>query len=170
MSAKRDMIRRKLMNRLDELRKEIRQARKDFNLEIACGNYCRIRRTEDKYIRLRNKLKAEKINVKIAKLEQTGDISDGYHTFDELYEHRIELYIALCKTQKEVWRSKLHSDGSYFNGWFILGINKEKGKQITYHLPISKWNNCDFAETLNIAPKWDGHTSNDVLNRLQFLV
>ena len=71
----------------------------------------------------------------------TEDTSDGYHTFKELYEHRITLYIALCKSLNNgnVWRSKLHSDSSSFDGWFILGIWREKGKQISYHLPNERW-------------------------------
>ena len=103
------------------------------------------------------------------------DASDGYHTFGELYEHRIALFIALCRTYAdthfpiEVWRSKLHFDGSSFDGWFIMGIRKEKGNQITYHLPMSKWDETDFAETLECAPEWDGHTSADVLERLKKL-
>ena len=106
-----------------------------------------------------------------------GDISDGYHTFGELYEHGVALYIALCKSIVElgaqsphsprIWRSELHSDGIYFDGWFILGIGTEKGKQITYHLPFSKWEETKFAETLDKAPEWDGHTSADVLERLK---
>ena len=113
----------------------------------------------------------------------TGKISDGYHTFDELYEHRITLFIALCllfKRQENaigfisasdsfVWRSKLHSDGTMFDGWFILGIGKEKGEQITYHLPISKWEETAFAGTLEKAPLFDGHTPEDVLSRLKKL-
>ena len=71
---------------------------------------------------------------------------DGYHTFDELYDHRITLYIALLRTQtkfsyigaeRRPWRTKAHSDGSLWDGWFILGIGLEKGKQITYHLPLA---------------------------------
>lgn len=102
-------------------------------------------------------------------------ISDGYHTMDELYKHRITLYIALCRDihannfEDIVWRSKLHADGSSFDGWFILGIYKEKGKQITYHLPLSKWDECAFAETLERGPEWDGHTPTDVLKRLSEL-
>ncbi len=96
---------------------------------------------------------------------------DGYHTFGELYEHRIALWITLCHTyfsefSAPVWRSKIHSDGSNFEGWFMLGLGKEKGQQITYHLPNSKWDLCDFAETLDNAPEFDGHTSDDVLERL----
>lgn len=125
------------------------------------------------------------IKITIDGVEKTGCISDGYHTFDELYEHRITLFIALCRKIQsplyygdqrnimgddlKVWRSKLHSDGTSFDGWFILGINKEKGKQITYHLPISKWEETEFAETLEKAPEFDGHTSEDVLERLNKL-
>jgi len=105
-------------------------------------------------------------------IKDVGEVSDGYHTFNELYEHRITLYIALCKKYSEdyyVWRSTSHSDMSHFDGWFILGIRKEKGKQITYHLPLSKWDDTDFAETLKFAPEFDGHTNKDVLERLKNL-
>lgn len=124
-------------------------------------------------------------NGAILKVDFTGDdnmqVSDGYHTMDELYEHRIALWIALCKTIEEktlaapneplyrVWRSKLHDDGSEYEGWFILGIGKEKGKIMTYHLPNIKWEETNFAETLDKAPEYDGHTSGDVLERLKNL-
>lgn len=113
--------------------------------------------------------------------------SDGYHTFDELYDHRITLYIALCKAKNlirelfikegvemngdtEVWRSKYHSDGELCFGTgtqFVMGIGKEKGNQITYHIPIERWDETDFAETLDKAPEWDGHSSQDVIARLK---
>lgn len=102
-------------------------------------------------------------------------ISDGYHTFDELYEHRIALWIALCRVLQRtadtpyVWRSRLHSDGSEFKGWFVLGYRCVARKQITYHLPMSRWDECGFAETLDKAPDFDGHTSADVLKRLASL-
>jgi len=99
----------------------------------------------------------------------TGQVSDGYHTFDELYEHRIVLFLALCRqvaSKTKVWRSEKHSDGSGFTDWYILGIGKEKGIQITYHLPLSKWNDSNFAETLDKAPEWDGHSPSDVLSRI----
>lgn len=111
-------------------------------------------------------------------------VSDGYHTMDELYEHRIALFIALCEVYSgldivsarvkgkkffDVWRSKFHSDGGNYEGWFVLGIGKEKGKQITYHLPMKEWETTNFAETLDKAPEYDGHTSKDVLERLRTL-
>jgi hypothetical protein len=98
-----------------------------------------------------------------------GQVSDGYHTFDELYEHRIVLFLALCRGLMhrgyEVWRSQKHADGSEYEGWFIMGIHKNKGSQISYHLPLSKWEAADFAETLDNAPEWDGHSPADVLDR-----
>lgn len=127
-------------------------------------------------------------------VHDTDSISDGFHTFGELYDHRITLFIALCKmvnaedeTQKQmrafkegfsfdvkgwnrrVWRSKLHSDGTSIDGWYILGIDKEAGKQITYHIPIHRWSESDFAETLEKAPEFDRHTQSDVLDRLKKL-
>ena len=105
--------------------------------------------------------------------------SDGYHTIDELYDHRITLFIALCRQVSQqpytdearygVWRSKTHFDCTSLDGWFILGIGKIKGTQITYHLPLSRWEETSFADTLERAPKFDGHTSADVLERLEKL-
>lgn len=106
---------------------------------------------------------------------------DGYHTFDELYDHRITLYIALCRRiadnrnlieymyEPNVWRSQRHSDGSNIDGWFVLGIGTDKGDQITYHIPNERWDETAFAETLDHAPEWDGHTSDDALTRLKQL-
>lgn len=110
-------------------------------------------------------------------------ISDGYHTFGELYDHRVTLFMALCRmihlyhpdstypdSDYPVWRSKLHSDGTMFDDFFIMGIGLTPGKMITYHLPISRWELTNFAQTLYHAPEWDGHTSDDVLLRLTELI
>lgn len=123
--------------------------------------------------------KEEAVNTIIKDGIDTNKISDGYHTFEELYEHRITLFVALCRLLKNeyklqmdgqgVWRSKAHSDGSVWDGWFILGISTVKGQQITYHLPMNKWEQTEFAYTLDKAPDWDGHTAEDVLKRLTYL-
>lgn len=95
--------------------------------------------------------------------------SDGYHTFADLYQHRQVLWIALCRNSvglSPVWRSRIHSDGSAWDGWFLMGIGKDAGSQMTYHLPDSAWEDCGFAETLHQAPDFDGHTPEMVLSRL----
>lgn len=119
--------------------------------------------------------------MKCPKLYGKDCTCDGYHTFDELYDHRITLFIALCRAYAEwidaeglstiphSWRSKLHSDGTNFDGWFILGLKEDKGEQITYHLPLLRWDETCFAETLDRAPEFDGHTPDDVLERLKKL-
>lgn len=129
-----------------------------------------------------SKILVEDINSQLRRFEgkgmlHTGSISDGYHTFDELYEHRITLYIALARMHTNwhpshaypVWKSKVHSDGSVWHGWFLLGIGTKAGEQITYHLPLDKWLECEFATTLDKAPEFDGHTSKDVLERIKNL-
>lgn len=99
-------------------------------------------------------------------------VSDGFHTIEELYEHRIVLFIALCRELKrsgvdKAWVSTKHNDGSSFDGWFIMGLYKVEGMQISYHLPSRFWSECcEIAEVLDKAPVWDGHTSNDVLKRI----
>jgi hypothetical protein len=124
-----------------------------------------------------------------AEVNSYSDVSDGYHTIEELYDHRITLYIALCRTisdyaecvagewgsgtpEKEEmpWRSKLHHDGTGYDGWFLLGYGYEAGKQITYHVPMSRWEETNFAETFDKSPvTFDGHTSAEVLERLKTL-
>lgn len=101
----------------------------------------------------------------------TNNISDGYHTFGELYEHRIRLYIQICKLLKEhCWFSLKHNDGSSMEGWFVMGLFQEKGKQITYHLPIKFLKEVsEFSQELSKSPEFDGHSSTDVLNRLKNL-
>jgi hypothetical protein len=115
--------------------------------------------------------KEQKINAQIAEGCDTNQISDGYHTFGELYEHRITLYIALCRKLEKgrVWRTQKHSDGSVWEGWFVLGIDYKQGEQITYHLPMSIWDDAEFAETVEKAPDYDGHTGGDVLLRISKL-
>lgn len=108
----------------------------------------------------------------------TGEISDGYHTFNELYEHRHALFIRLChvldrcstKTSSRVWKSRAHADGSMLPGWFIMGIDDQPGEQISYHLPERLWSDAWFAKPLDRAPEWDGHTSADVVKRLYGLL
>jgi len=122
----------------------------------------------------KDKMKVKIINwlIKVFKVD-TNNISDGYHTFEDLYEHRIELWIALTKQLKSskrvmVWKSDTHSDGSKWKGWFILGYGLKEGEQITYHLPEKYWDRIHIP-FLDKAPNWDGHTDKDVIKRLQDL-
>lgn len=110
--------------------------------------------------------------AEIVEAVNTMRVHDGHHSMIELYEHRYALWIALanmCIGSGQVWRSWAHSDGGGYPGWFLLGIGKAAGRQMTYHLPERLWDRCDFAETLDCAPEFDGHTAADVLRRLEDL-
>jgi hypothetical protein len=109
-----------------------------------------------------NKRLTEALN---AKQTITGETSDGYHTFNELYEHRHSLFANLVNQDINGWKSKKHSNGTMFDGWFIAGIKTSCG-DITYHLPLKHWDLFQCKQ-LDVAPEWDGHISDDVIRRLQ---
>lgn len=107
-------------------------------------------------------------------------VSDEYHSMEELYEHRYALFAALVRiydgyitplgaTAVTAWKSKFHSDGTMFDGYFIAGIGRKNidgtSFQISYHLPLNWWNKFQCA-ALSRAPEYDGHTSKDVIERL----
>jgi len=91
-----------------------------------------------------------------------GELSDGYHTIDELYAHRMHLFAVICRqNQAHAWKSKLHHDGTMFDDYFIVGVETPMG-QLTYHYPMLHWGMFQVRE-LDKAPEWDGHTSDDVV-------
>ena len=98
-----------------------------------------------------------------------GEVSDGHHTFSDLYNHRMMLFAATVTfSPYYVWRSQKHSDGTMFPGMFVAGIDLPAG-QISYHFPIEHWDlfSMEHMHTLNAAPHWDGYDSFDVLDRLK---
>lgn len=121
----------------------------------------------------------------VPKAKAPGDTSDGYHTFDELYEHRTGLLAALCNVlaalmEEEgfdaedmegiLFKSWHHHDGEMFDGFFIVGINcntklGQRAKWATWHCE-DKWWDRFCIPVLERAPKWDGHTPAEALARL----
>jgi hypothetical protein len=98
-----------------------------------------------------------------------GNTSDGYHTFNELYEHRTVLFAALVNTSDlyiHAWKSKRHHDNTpMYDGYFIVGVHLPNVGQITYHVELKYWDLFKVDECV-IPPKWDGHTPSDVVDRL----
>lgn len=91
----------------------------------------------------------------------SGDFSDGYHTFNELYYHRMILFAVICKqNEKLAWKSWLHHDGTMYNDYFIVGIDTPLG-QYSYHYHKKYWDEFDVKELPN-APEWDGHEPKDI--------
>lgn len=95
-----------------------------------------------------------------------GEFSDGYHTFNELYHHRAILFSIICNMMPEkAWKSKLHDTGDMYDGMFIVGIETEQG-QATYHYDIEPYWNMFKVKELDKAPKWDGHTPSEAIQRI----
>ena len=96
----------------------------------------------------------------------TGDTSDGYHTFNELYHHRAILFSVICNERPDVaWKSKRHHDGTMYDGMFIVGIDTPEG-QATYHYDIEPYWNLFRVKELELAPEWDGHTPGEAIRRI----
>lgn len=103
---------------------------------------------------------------------RTDEITDGFHTFGELYEHRRALTMALISTGKfHAWRSRAHhpEDSPCFVGYFIVGIDLPTGT-VTYHYADRHWDDFSHGtDDLDHAPKWDGATPADTVSRLMSL-
>lgn len=133
-------------------------------------------------------------NTLLQSLKKQGlslkEVSDGYHTFQELYDMRLALTVCCFNNihnaaqwsqlnannhrplekqllfSNPVWRSRLHSDGTMFEDMFIVGCFNQAGSMITFHYKNEHWYKFHFCEILDRAPEWDGHTDKDVINRL----
>lgn len=116
----------------------------------------------------------EKINLKIKKLlgDNIGEFSDGYHTFNELYDYRkaynAAFFNELAKQGLyDVHKSRFHSDGNIpfdNDNWFIVMAELPTG-QISNHYEIKDWDlfNIPEKEKANV---YDGHSPQDVYERL----
>lgn len=93
------------------------------------------------------------------------DVTDGYHSFEKLYEHRRKLSNLIFQTYPQfAWKSKAHSDGSIWNGLFIVGVSIPNVGEYTYHYHTEFWDEFEVKE-LDRAPIYDGHTP-DSIDRL----
>lgn len=103
-------------------------------------------------------------------VEINGDTSDGYHTFNELYHHRAVLFSVIVKAfPDKAWKSKMHHDGTMYDGMFIVGIETPSG-QATYHYDIEPYWNMFECPELERAPEWDGHTPQEAIDRIGKLI
>lgn len=100
--------------------------------------------------------------------KNVGEVSDGYHTFNELYHHRMMLFAVICNTYKQVaWKSWKHHDGTMYDDYFIVGVNTPEG-QYTYHYHKDHWDKFKVQE-LDYAPDYDGHKPKDIDRLLSLL-
>lgn len=101
-----------------------------------------------------------------------GSTSDGYHTFDELYEFRKAYNVALfnewaLQGKNNVHKSEFHHDGEkcFGGGWFVVVAETDKG-QISNHYEMKDWDLFKIPSSAKALVEFDGHTSEDVIERL----
>ena len=107
-------------------------------------------------------------------------VSDGFHTFSELYQIRLAYNAALfnewaLKNQDTGWdenpyivhKSWRHYDGElcFGGGWFIVSAQLPTG-QISNHYEAIHWDKFRIPETEKALFEFDGHTTQDVIERL----
>ena len=115
----------------------------------------------------------DKGHILFPDLAHNGNISDGYHTFDELYEFRKVYNAALFnewfkRGKYNVHKSKRHHDGEecFGGGWFIVVAVLPEG-QISNHYEMKDWDLFNVLDTPEALYEFDGHTPEDVLKRLK---
>jgi hypothetical protein len=115
----------------------------------------------------------------------TENTSDGYHTFKELYDFRKAYNVALFNewgsrglvpspdgnyhSKYHVHKSWKHHDGEWCFGkekeWFIVVAVLPTG-QISNHYEAKDWDLFKIPEVERAKYPFDGHTGQDVINRL----
>ena len=103
---------------------------------------------------------------------ESGKISDGYHTFNELYRYRMLYNAAFFNSisnmsDLKVIKSKKDSTGQscFGGGWFVVMATLPTG-QISNHYEMKYWDLFNVDE-VDKAYQWDGHTPQEAANRLE---
>ena len=118
----------------------------------------------------------------IADPADPSQISDGHHTFAELYEqralyHALLLDLALSQRRELATKSWRHHDGEPCFGitepgkrWFIVTMTLPGlplgANQITQHYPESDWELFSCPEVTQAA-EWDGHDAAEGNRRMR---
>ena len=103
-----------------------------------------------------------------AKIDE-GTLSDGYHSFNELYDYRKAYNAAFFNElhgKYNVHKSKLHHDGEepFGGGWFIVMADLPTG-QISNHYELKDWDLFNVPIRKR-AEEWDNHTPQQAYERL----
>ena len=108
------------------------------------------------------------IITSLQKEQDMGEVSDGYHTFNELYYYRMLYNAAFFNLLPKEWvhKSKKHHTGEecFGGGWFIVMANLPTG-QISNHYELKDWGLFQVPEK-EYADEWDGHTPQEAAERL----
>lgn len=113
---------------------------------------------------------SEKVRMhKLGTQSNMKDISDGYHTFEDLYMHRRVLSSIIFQLFPQYsWKSRKHSDGEIWEGLFITGVSIPGIGDYSYHYHEEFWDEFDVPEVEH-APVYDGHKPEDIVRLKELL-
>ncbi len=104
-----------------------------------------------------------------------SEISDGYHTFEELYSFRKMYNCLLFNEWAKAGKYNVHKSKRHFTGelcfggdWFIVTAVLPTG-QISNHYKLEDWDLFKVPDTEKSEVEFDGHTGIDVLVRMRSL-
>jgi hypothetical protein len=130
---------------------------------------------------------------------EIGSFSDGFHTFDELYEFRkmynaalfnewakqvtsmdkewvkdengkLKTKVTKVDVKYDVHKSMRHFDGEFcFGGDWFIVVAVLPEGQISNHYKMEDWDLFKVPVSEKAKYEFDGHTPTDVLNRLKAL-
>ena len=115
------------------------------------------------------------IRGSVTTYSKMSQVSDGFHTFAELYRYRMLLQAAWFNTiikgkerQMKIVKSYRHHDGELCFGkenYFIVVAQLPTG-QISNHYKGDYWDLFDVP-AVETAPEWDGHTPEEAADRIE---
>lgn len=120
-------------------------------------------------LRVRRKERRRSDNNQIGKMKTfhivNGEVSDGHHTFEELYQHRYLLFLALLHSNQELDSFKV---SNHHKGYDLV-VTHLYGLQVSYHLPVSLGHYYSHLKE-GSHYVWDGHKPTDVIERLELFL
>jgi len=109
-------------------------------------------------------------------MEINGNTSDGYHTFNELYEFRMMYNAALFNEwalagKYNTHKAKHHYTGEpCFKGEVFVVVAMLPTGQISNHYGLEYWDLFDIPAYDKVLWSYDGHNPQDTVNRLKQLL
>ncbi len=96
-----------------------------------------------------------------------GEVSDGCHTFNELYRHRAMMFSVICSTHpNSAWKARKHQDGTMYSGMFLAGIHTPEG-QAAYYFDMDPYWNLFRVPELRFAPELEDLKPEETLRRIR---
>lgn len=88
--------------------------------------------------------------------DQEKKIEELTEDFKDIFLTKSLLLVYMTKLNPDIcWKARRNEIGHFEEDFFILGINKDKEKTVSFYVPIRYWDNLEGIETFDVAPNYD---------------